>query len=742
MNLLWLNKMSIMSSTGKIYALLLGVVLISVGQGLMREPQLNPHFQPLANIVEHWNTSLYLSLNNPFNTLMGLFLIVLGAAIYGWTLISPNHKPSPPEILTSGIQRENWRKSVPLLAVSLGIFILILIQLANHQYSKLLFWGWLAAIFILTYLFWKNEHRSDILFSQLDIALMMILFGFAVFVGSFLLNDLPAGWIADEGPFWTTARSIALGELDPSFFDTGVFTFPIASSILQGWIMRWAGVDLWGWRFTSVLPAAATTIPLYLLAKELFDRRVAIAASMFMATSTYFLCFARLGYNNSQTLFPVTLCIYFLVIGFRKNNFFYIWLAGIAAGFGFYTYFAAWLGLVVLVIVAAGVWLISRKKLITGLLPAAVSLTGALVVLLPRIVYGLSSDTPVVLHYKIWETGPINSFYGKSVFGDERIAQANTTTIDNVEIFYDPQLYGILLLRGIIRSATILFDPMDYKDHQIIMGLAGKYTSLFFVVGLAYLFANFRRFQYAVPLIWFLAGFFFLGALSSLPPRPTHMVAMIPVLALITGAGLVYMMDTFFHDNSEEIRSTQSIKRMMMISIVGAVTILGLFQYFYMNPIFYFSPNQDDYISWLGRQIPHSANLFIANHLSSTRNPIDESLIKLTKHKVVILTSEELEKNPAQVETWKNFIAFISVQGGNNYAERLAGQIPSAEIQPGYAPGKRLRGYVISDLQISANMDVILSRGIKDLVNSSAFTIIALCFAGAAILLVRQWDKW
>lgn len=716
----------------------MSVILAIIGQGLIREPQPNPHFQALTAAFERLNQIFHLSLKNPFNIMMGLSLIALAVIIFSQALKSTDKHKNTHQAYVIEPNWANWKKSLPWVIFILAIYAVVMLPLARHQYTAALFWGWLTAILLLTFLFWKIEHKPEASISRLDILWMLFLFAFAISTGSYLLNDLPAGWITDEGPFWSMARDIALDEKKPPFFDTGVFTFPAASSILQGWIMRWAGVTMWGWRFSSILPAAATVIPLYLLASELFDRRVAIATSVIMIVNPYFLSFARLGYNNSQSLFPVTLCIYFLALGIRKNNLFYLWLAGLTAGLGFYTYFAAWLGFVVLVLFVTVHLLLSHEKLRKGLLPLAITMVGALFVLLPRVLYGASGNSEVAMHYKIWETGPINTFYGKLVFGNERIAQTHIFKVDEVEVFYDLPLYGILLVRGIVRSAAVLFDPIGYEDHQVVVGLTGAGSSLFFILGLGVLLANFRNLRFLILSIWFLAGFTFLGVFASIPPRPTHMVAIIPALSLISAIGIVFSLDILANNFENYHRA----KSWAIIGVLGIITTLGLFQYFFMSPVFYFPPNHDDYISWLGRQAPAPANMFLVDHTAVARNPMDESSLELTQHKVASLTLADLESDPDQVKTWKNFIAFIGTQNGEEYAEKLAGQIPGARIQTGYAPGQRLRGYVVTDLQINATMDISLSRGIRDLWNSPASGILFLCTVGIIALVVNLWaDK-
>ena len=193
-----------------------------------------------------------------------------------------------------------------------------------------------------------------------------------------------------------------------------------------------------------------------------------------------------------------------------------------------------------------------------SIVPLAIILTGAFMMYLPRFLYGISGESPISLHIKIWETAPFNTFYGAAVFGADRMAQTihthNFLPGDKLELFYDLSLYGILLVRGLVLSAAVWFDPLVYFDHHIIFGLAGPGSSIFFILGLGVVFANLRNMRYLIPSIWFLAGFFLLGVLTSFPPRPTHMVSMIPALSLISAIGLVSFIETLHKKNRQNGR--------------------------------------------------------------------------------------------------------------------------------------------------------------------------------------------
>lgn len=725
-------------ATSRKYWAVACIIFTLIGIQLIKRQISHLFLDSFHTIFESWNKTFYLALQNPTDVLVGLLIILLGIIFFGRIFVPKNNLPPKIQELNGDWLR--WRSTLPWVLACLLGYTIILNQLSQHRSSQFLILVWGIILVIITLLFWKVERKPSAPISHVDSMWVIALFAFAVAFTSYLLNDIPAGWIADELPFWKLAREIALGIEKPFFFDVGIFTFPVASSYLQAWIMYWTGIDFWGWRFASVLPATATIFPLYFLTHELFDRRTAIVASVLMFVNPYFLAFARLGYNNSQSLFPVTLCIYFLTIGIKRNDLFYLWLAGVTAGLGFYTYSAAWLGVVVLVLILLYRSLSLRGKFWIKLIPLGIVTAGTLFVILPRIAYVASGDSATSLSHKIWETGPINTFYGRFVFGDERIDQTNIFKINDIEVFYDPTLYGIILLRGIIRTAAILFDPIGYNDHQIFIGLTGSsISSLLFVLGLGVSLFNYRRIQYLTSSVWFLAGFFFLGVIASIPPRPTHMVAIIPVLALISAIGLISLLDIFTNNIVISHKSNIAIKNYCTAGMLFVATLMGYFQYFVIMPYIVAPPNQDDYISWLGRQIPVPANFILVEHYGTNRNPKDETLGNLTPHNVISLTQEDLEIKLFQIKNWNNFVAFFSLQNSKKYVEQIADQIPNSIIKMGYAPSQRLRGYIVTDMEINTSMDVSFSKGINDLWNSPVRSIVLACGLVILALLFREW---
>lgn len=714
------------------------LVFAIVGEIILREDDPVTFLEPILTFADNINTGLYLSLTAPVNILFGLFLLLLVMIMYGFLF-----RGHPDDHQRQYIDDGSWRpfqlkRTWMILALALYAFALWGI-VAHHPLIQP-FWAWIISIAVFTLALWKAEHRGEGAanhrLNYVDAICILALFALAIGIGAYRLTDIPAGWITDEGPFWETARRLALGEETPSFFGVGVFTFPVSSSYYQSWIMRWAGVNLWGWRFASVVAASLTVIPLYLLTCELFNRQVAVVANAMMIVNPFFLAFARLGYNNSQAMFPVTLAVYFLVLAIRRNSRFYLWLAGLSAGLGFYTYFAAWLGLVVLVIALAFLAILNRLNFRASLVPLSIIVAGTLIVFLPRIVFGIGADSTAALHYKIWETGPVNTFYGNLVFGNDRINQAHEFIVDGVEIFYDPQLYLILFERGFIRTTAVLFDSLGYIDHQIFFGLLGPGSSLFFILGVGIAFARFRELKYLVPMIWFLTGFFFLGVSASIPPRPTHMVAIIPVLSLISAIGLTSL------TNILVTQPATLVNKLVTTVIFAVIAFMGLFHYYFMIPYFHAPANQDDYISWLGRQVSEPVNFILIDHIAESRNPTDEKLMDLTEHEVTSFLYADLRANPEEVKSWTNFVAYFAPANAREHAKWLSSQIPGSISQEAFAPGRRYRGFVVTDLAtLNTVMDLNLARGLSDLWNSPARAVLLVCATGILVIFLYGWRK-
>jgi hypothetical protein len=365
--------------------------------------------------------------------------------------------------------------------------------------------------------------------------------------------------------------------------------------------MRLFGVDLWGWRFASVLMGVLTLIPLYLLGKEWFGRRVAIVSALLMVANPYFLSFARLGYNNSQALVPVTLSVYLWAIGSRKGSYFYIWLAGLVAGLGFYTYSAVWIGMVTLALGIVYLRLLRQISWKQTFGIFALILLGWGLAFAPRLAYTAGSNQKEALTYKVLETSFFSVFYARTYYSDADLSQ--TMPIVQSErypaIFYQPLIYSELLTRGWIRTLLTLFDPYIVSEHFLISALTGVITPIFFAIGFVLFLRKWKQSRFGLPLIWLISGLIFLSIIGAFPPRHTHMVSLIPVIALIAGAGLCAIVETLSEYLPERFLPFRTALASVLIAAISlSIFYAGAKKYFVTMPDTY-PPAFEDYVSWV-----------------------------------------------------------------------------------------------------------------------------------------------
>ena len=442
---------------------------------------------------------------------------------------------------------------------------------------------------------WDHQRHIDLSphLSRWDLLWILGLFIAGIIIGAYRLQGLPDQLMADEGSFWTTARDIANNTLQSSIFASGVYTFPILSSIIQAWFLKIFGVSLWGWRFGSVVTGLATLPPLYLLAREMFDRRIAILSSIVLVTSPYFIDFSRLGYDNIQALFFTTHTLYWLYIGLSRKSSLYLYLAGCMAGFGFYAYFAARSALAISLGFILLLWLGKRIKF-PGLLHAILLLgLGFAVVATPYFVYGRIHDAEG-MGYKSLESAFFNSYNGLQFYSrEELLSVAPPVEIGDNELFYNPKIYSVLIARGFIRTLLVFQKTGIISEHYVAFPLTGTLGVVFYLVGLILTLWTARHPRSLLILLWFFISVFGLSALNTVPPRQTHLIVIIPALALLTGIGLnaIATAAATIHFRLKDH------KQALLIGLVALTAAGGLYDYFARVPIDY-RAQPEQIISW------------------------------------------------------------------------------------------------------------------------------------------------
>ncbi len=713
--------------------LIAGVTSVGYSQYLMEQriPQGVPN--PLA---EHWNAVYRLEIVNYDNLFFALPYFLGGAILCGLAALPSAWKGSFTDWNSSQESRSDAKPILQLTHLVIGMILsgYLLIQLGRHQYQPIYPILWLIPIWIFTRAFWnrdrsvKTDLSPGISFHDVFWITGLLILGFCL--AAFALQDIPKTMVPDEGIFWETARAIALGEIHPVIFDTGVYTFPVASSVLQGWMMRIFGVNFWGWRFASVIPAVLTVVPLYLLAREWFGRRAAIAACIMMTANPYFISFARMGYNNSQSLFPVTLCVYFFALGARKGSYLYLWLAGVAAGFGFYTYFATWIAPVTLGLGILYLRFCKEFNWRQTFIAAGIVVLGWAVMFMPRVAYTASGSNSESLVFKIFETSFVNVFYGRAYYGEADLARTMPPIQigENHTIFYDPLIYGELILRGTVRTFFSMFNPHIVFEHFLNTGLAGVISPAFFLIGIALGFRCWKQVRFALPLIWILSGMIFLSILNSFPPRHTHLVSIIPALALVSGAGLTAVAESLSELMAPRWAFIRSLVKNSILTTVFLAVIYYGFQRHYAAMPDRYPPSFEDIASWIAWKTETPVRLIYLGQTDATHRVEYLVNTKAVPHQYKSILIHEFSP---ETDLAGNEPAIIFTETGN------LTDVPSPQILPAgfHEPvaysyrDEYVIGYVMTNTDLDLDPKVGIEGGINSLMTKPVRYVLMSLFA-------------
>ena len=179
--------------------------------------------------------------------------------------------------------------------------------------------------------------RGGIALSWEKLALLAIVAAGA-FLRFYRLDLIPSEMGVDLPHIYNNARHIVRGEyliFFPSYPGReGLFFYLIAL------YARFFGLSHFAIKATGALVGLLTILALYLLARELFDREVALYAAAFLALGRWPVILSRTGYRAVTMPLFVILVLYFLVRALHTCRPLDFGLAGLCLGLGMYTYSA------------------------------------------------------------------------------------------------------------------------------------------------------------------------------------------------------------------------------------------------------------------------------------------------------------------------------------------------------------------------------------------------------------------
>ncbi len=332
------------------------------------------------------------------------------------------------------------------------------------------------------------------------------------------LEHIPPTLGGDEG----TQGIEALGIFGPPLtnpFSTGWYDVPTMSFVWYGLGMRIFGATVAGLRTLPTLVGTVTVLTTFLLARELWGRRVAWFSALAIAFGHFHVHYSRLGSNQIGDGLFVTLTLWLLVLGLRTRRAIHFALSGAVLGLGWYGYYGA--RLIGIVVALYLVWFavtephfLSRYWRFLSLL-----LVAALVVM-----------APLLLHFAAHPNSLVSRTREVNVLASGWLAERRTATGHST---------ARLLLEQFWKSVTAFNYTLDPRYwYGATIPLLDFVSGGLLIVGMACVIGRRRWRSDGLLLIWFWAAVILGWTLTENPPSSMRLVIVAPALALLVGIGL------------------------------------------------------------------------------------------------------------------------------------------------------------------------------------------------------------
>lgn len=360
-----------------------------------------------------------------------------------------------------------------------------------------------------------GQHLS---ISTLEAVLLVAVLGLAVFMRTFRLLEIPSGVFFDEAMNGMEAAQIMEQNVHPLWSDE-LSGRPTLHLHILAVVFHFLGVSERVMRLVSAAAGTATVFALWLFARYLFDRRVALLAAFFLAVARWHVNYSRIAFEAILHPLLQLLAFYFLFRGLDSRKLRHFFLSGLCLSLGLYTYIS--FRLVPLVIVVFLLYkTISQRRFLADYW------SGVLLLFL----------TTVII------VSPLGVFAFQN---PERF----TNRLQEVSLLAEMQREKSY--QPLIRSLVGYLVMFNYRgDRNPVLNLSGEpalsfVPAMFFVLGLGWATIRIRHGRYLFLLLWFVVSLL-PGILtrSIEAPHGTRVIGATPVVCLLAALAAVRLTES------------------------------------------------------------------------------------------------------------------------------------------------------------------------------------------------------
>jgi len=408
---------------------------------------------------------------------------------------------------------------------------------------------------------WLRAHRAELLVVG------------TVLAAAFLIRFVDADWHPysfnnDEGHMGTEALCI-INNVCTNFFNLGWASQPQLAFFPYAISIGLLGNTALAVRMVSILTGALAVLALYLLAREIFSKKVAWVSALLLSSLPLHVHFSRVGVDNIADSLTTTLVLWLLFWSVKRASRLGFLAAGIFAGLCIYTYpgsllapFFGVLALGLLALRTPGFLRANAGNIATFVL-------ATFIVALPILGYYAAHSETFLARFKkegIFQNGTLDREIRATGRNVAEIAEYQFLQSTLVFIATDAP-------HGFFNSPKAYLPPV---------------AAMFAIFGLAYVLWRIKDPRCALILAWFFGVVILGSALTSAPPTSQRILMSTPPLVIMVGLGMLKIFEAFTRFSRPFARFAPLVVLVILLYI-GHTNIDFYFQHYrvwhyYENP--------------------------------------------------------------------------------------------------------------------------------------------------------------
>ena len=402
------------------------------------------------------------------------------------------------------------------------------------------FWATVVLLVLAIANLWRFRQRVPLIFWVVSLALI---------VYTININGWWTAIVGDEYVFYDFARQLSektsFLELGTVLFkaDGAYGTHPYFSSLLQAIPMMFLGHENFSWRFSSLYICSLGVGLFYSFCKTFISKRLSLFAAFLLAVSSYIMSFGKIGYNNLQAFFAITLALAVTAWALRSRLPLAFACLGSSLALCFYVYPAA-------------LYVLPLPFLLLILYDPPLSRPAAWRWAI-MIIVSVAMIYPLMLQPIYWQTKMAGTFLNRT-----DLLQSFSATLVH---FVNNVIYAFF---------SFLYIPVE--SHFVVSSYLDPLTSVLFLIGFCLLLFQLRHQRFALFVMLALVFFLFSVGAShdrETPPN-TRMFLFLPLYALIAVWGVAWIEQKI----RQAFSSGAGISIVLMPILLIAITGLNLYQ--------------------------------------------------------------------------------------------------------------------------------------------------------------------